>query len=36
MRKLRHRGRAIIEWIFTFALAAYNLVRIRNVTNAVT
>ncbi len=34
--KLRHRGRAIVEWIFTFAVAAYNLVRIRNVTAAVT
>ena len=36
MRKLRHRGRAIVEWIFTFAVAAYNLVRIRNLTAAVT
>ena len=35
LRKLRHRGRAIVEWIFTFAVAAYNLVRIRNLTNAV-
>jgi len=32
MRKLRHRGRAVIEWLFTFAVAAYNLVRIRNLT----
>ena len=32
LRKLRHRGRAIVEWIFTFALSAYNLVRIRNLT----
>ena len=36
MRKLRHRGRAVIEWLFTFAVAAYNLVRIRNLTAAVT
>src|SRR5512134_266607 len=34
LRKLRHRGRAIVEWIFTFALSAYNLVRIRNLTAA--
>ena len=36
LRKLRHRGRAIVEWIFTFAVAAYNLVRIRNLTAAMT
>jgi transposase len=30
MRKLRHRGVCIVHWIFTFACAAYNLVRIRN------
>jgi transposase len=36
LRKLRHRGRAIVEWIFTFALAAYNLVRIRNLMAVVT
>jgi hypothetical protein len=29
MRKTRHRGRALVDWMFTFALAAYNLVRIR-------
>jgi hypothetical protein len=34
MRKLRHRGRAVIEWQFTLAVAAYNLVRIRNLTSA--
>jgi hypothetical protein len=28
--KLRHRGIAKVGWIFTFAVAAYNLVRIRN------
>jgi transposase len=36
LRKLRHRGRATVEWIFTFAVAAYNLVRIRNLTAGVT
>jgi transposase len=36
LRKLRHRGRAVIEWLFTLAVAAYNLVRIRNLTAAVT
>jgi transposase len=36
LRKLRHRGRPTVEWIFTFAAAAYNLVRIRNLTAAVT
>jgi transposase len=30
LRKLRHRGRERVEWIFTFAVAVYNLVRIRN------
>jgi transposase len=30
LRKLRHRGHKRVEWIFTFAVAAYNLVRIRN------
>ena len=30
LRKLRHRGLQKIKWIFTFAAAAYNLVRIRN------
>jgi transposase len=36
MRKLRHRGRAVIEWLFIFAVAGYNLVRIRNLTARVT
>jgi transposase len=36
LRKLRHRGRARVDWMFTFAVAAYNLVRIRNLTAAVT
>jgi len=30
LRKVKHRGRAKVDWIFVFALAAYNLVRIRN------
>jgi transposase len=30
-RKTRHRGTRRIGWLFTFAAAAYNLVRIRNV-----
>ena len=28
--KLRHRGVERVEWIFTFAVAAYNVVRLRN------
>jgi IS5 family transposase len=32
MRKTRHRGLPRVDWVFTFALAAYNLVRIRNLT----
>jgi transposase len=31
-RKVRHRGLPRVDWNFTFALAAYNLVRIRNLT----
>ena len=30
LRKLRHRGLPKVGWVFTFAAAAYNLVRIRN------
>jgi transposase len=30
MRKLRHRGIEKAAWMFTFAAAAYNLVRMRN------
>jgi len=30
LRKLRHRGLETVGWMFTFAAAAYNLVRIRN------
>jgi len=32
MRKTRHRGRPRVGWVVTFTLAAYNLVRIRNLT----
>jgi len=35
MRKVRHRGVCKVNWIFTFACAAYNLVRIRNLAAAV-
>jgi transposase len=30
LRKTRHRGVARVGWMFTFALAVYNLVRMRN------
>lgn len=30
LRKTRHRGQNLVGWIFKFATAAYNLVRIRN------
>lgn len=30
MRKVRHKGETRVGWMFTFATAAYNLVRIRN------
>jgi transposase len=29
LRKLHHRGRDLVSWIFTFTSAAYNLVRLR-------
>ena len=35
MRKVRHRGVCKVHWIFTFACAAYNLVRMRNLATAV-
>jgi len=34
MRKARHRGRKRVGWMFTWAAAAYNLVRIRNLIGA--
>ena len=30
LRKTRHREVEPVNWMFTFALAAYNLVRMRN------
>jgi transposase len=35
VRKVRHRGVSKVHWIFTLACAAYNLVRIRNLTAGV-
>ncbi|MFN8858964.1 MAG: IS5 family transposase [Gemmatimonadaceae bacterium] len=29
LRKVKHRGTALVDWIVTFACAAYNLVRLR-------
>lgn len=34
MRKLRHRGTDRVDWIFLFACAVYNLIRIRNMAAA--
>ena len=30
LRKLRHRGIALVDWQLTFAATAYHLVRLRN------
>lgn len=35
LRKTKHRGRERVEWMFVFAAAAYNLVRMRKLTAAV-
>jgi len=35
LRKVRHRGVGKVDWIFAFACAAYNLVRMRNLALAV-
>jgi transposase len=35
MRKLRHRGIELVSWMFTLTAATYNLVRIRNLSTAV-
>lgn len=32
MRRLRHRGQALVDWMFTLAVSAYNLVRISRLT----
>ncbi|MGH9690442.1 MAG: transposase, partial [Candidatus Acidiferrales bacterium] len=34
LRQTRYRGRERVSWMFTFAAAVYNLVRIRNPTAA--
>ena len=34
LRKLRHRGVALVDWVFTFTMGAYNLVRLRTLTIA--
>lgn len=34
LRKTRHRGVARVDWMFSFALAVYNLVRMRNLAPA--
>ena len=35
MRKVRHRGLEKVGWVFTFAAAAYNLVRMKNLAASV-
>lgn len=30
LRKTRHRGRQLVEWMFVFGVTAFNLVRMRN------
>ena len=35
LRKVRHRGIVKVDWVFSFACAAYNLVRMRNLSRAV-
>jgi hypothetical protein len=32
--KLRHRGVELVNWVFTFTAAAYNLVRMRKLLEA--
>jgi transposase len=34
LRKLRHRGLARVDWVFTFTAAAYNLIRLRRLISA--
>jgi Transposase DDE domain len=34
MRKVKQRGREPVAWLFTWAAAAYHLVRIRNLIGA--
>jgi transposase len=34
LRKTHHRGRALVEWMFVFRMAVYNLVRMRSLVPA--
>jgi transposase len=34
MRKVRHRGRELVEWMFTYTAAAYNLMRMGKLVEA--
>lgn len=34
LRKLRHRGRPLVGWVFAFTMATYNLVRIHTLIRA--
>ena len=34
MRKVRHRGRQLVEWMFTYTAAAYNLMRMTKLVGA--
>jgi hypothetical protein len=34
MRKVRHRGRELVEWMFTYTAAAYNLMRMTKLVGA--
>jgi transposase len=34
LRKLRHRGGRLVDWVFTFTAAAYNIVRLRRLLEA--
>jgi hypothetical protein len=36
LRKLKHRGLPKVAWIFSFAAAAYNLVRMRKLLSVAT
>ena len=33
-RKVRHRGRELVKWMFTYPLAAYNLLRMTQLLGA--
>ena len=35
LRKVRHRGVRRVDWVFTFAAAAYNLVKLRRLVGEV-